>query len=199
MWRGLLRLLVALAPGILGMGCATITSGKDQALSFESEPVGAECILTQGGLDIAKFKTPNMTMVRRAATPLVIACTKPGYHQTRAMIASTTSTGAWGNLVVGGIIGIMVDQSTGAAFRYYDPPKFALLAASEPPPESSYSLATGVTFLPPTTGPAPASPAGPANGPLQNTTPAASGTEAPAAAPLQTAPEPVSGQSRSRL
>ena len=74
------------------------------------------------------------------------------------MIASTISDGAWGNLLVGGIVGVMVDQSSGAAYRYYDPPRLALIAAGETPPESSRLLAKGVTLLPPSTGPTPPSP-----------------------------------------
>lgn len=53
----------------------------------------------------------------------------------------------------------MVDQSTGAAYRYYDPPRLSLVSASEAPPETSRLLVKGVTLLPPTAGPAPGPPA----------------------------------------
>lgn len=128
-------------------GCASITTGKEQKLTFDTDPAGADCTLTQSGVDIDKFKTPRMLSVRRANSPLIVACSKAGYHQTRAMIATTISDGAWGNLVVGGIIGVMIDQSNGAAFRYYDPPKLPMVAAEDAPP-SSGEIAKGVTLLP---------------------------------------------------
>jgi hypothetical protein len=159
-------------------GCATVTSGKDQTLSFDTDPAGADCTLVQSGVDVARFKTPKTLSVRRANSPLIVACSKPGYQQTRAMIASTISAGAWGNLIVGGLIGVMVDQSSGAAFRYYDPPRLVLLSASDAPPEDSRTLAAGVTLLPPTAGPtslaaAATSASAPAPSPLAPAGPAA--------------------------
>jgi hypothetical protein len=141
----------------LTAGCATITTGKDQKLSFDTDPAGADCTLTQSGVEIDRFRTPKALSVRRANSPLIVACSKPGYHQTRALIASTISDGAWGNLVVGGLIGVMIDQSNGAAFRYYDPPKLPMVAAGDAPPASSTEVAKGVTLLPPTTEPTPVS------------------------------------------
>jgi hypothetical protein len=123
--------------------------------------------VTQSGADIAKFQTPHTQSVRRSSNPLIIACSKPGYHQTRALVTTTISDGAWGNLVVGGIIGVMVDQSSGAAYRYYDPPKLSLIPAGEPPPDASRVIAKGVTLLPPSAGPTPA--ARPAETPVSAT------------------------------
>ena len=131
----------------LTAGCASITTGKEQRLTFDTDPAGADCTVTQAGIDIGRFQTPRMLSVRRANGPLVVACRKAGYHQTRAMISSTMSDGAWGNLVAGGVIGIMIDQSSGAAFRYYDPPKLPMTAAADAPPPSG-EIAKGVTLLP---------------------------------------------------
>lgn len=131
----------------LTAGCASITTGKEQRLTFDTDPAGADCTVTQSGIDIGRFQTPRMLSVRRANSPLTVACRKAGYRQTRAMISSTTSDGAWGNLVSGGVIGIMIDQSNGAAFRYCDPPKLPMAAAADAPP-SSGEIAKGVTLLP---------------------------------------------------
>jgi hypothetical protein len=140
---------VATACLLLQGGCASITSGKEQAMTFDTEPGGADCALTQNNVDVSKFRTPSSFNVRRANTAMMLTCTKAGYHQARVLIANTISTGAWGNLVVGGIIGVMVDQSSGAAYRYYDPPKIALTPTSDPAPQTSVSVATGITVLPP--------------------------------------------------
>ena len=145
----------ALACLVFQVGCASITSGKEQSMSFATEPAGADCTLSQQNMNMARFKTPNTMNVRRANTPIMMTCSKPGYYQARVLITNTTSVGAWGNLVVGGLIGVMVDQSSGAAFAYYDPPKINLVASSEPAPQSSQTIAQGVTLLPPGEDPIP--------------------------------------------
>ncbi|MBS0219846.1 MAG: hypothetical protein JSR91_03805 [Proteobacteria bacterium] len=141
---------VAVLCALFGSGCASITSGKEQSLRFETDPVGADCTLVQDKVEIARFQTPKTIVLRRAKTPIMMTCVKPGFHQERALIANTTSRALWGNMIVGGIIGVMADQTSGAAFRYYDPPKFNLVPASESAPQVSQAVAQGITVLPPT-------------------------------------------------
>lgn len=130
-------------------GCASVTTGSEQSLRFDTEPAGADCTVNQASVPVGKFKTPFDFVVHRSIGPLLLSCTKPGFHEVRAAIASTTSVGAWGNILIGGPIGIMIDQSSGAAFRYYDPPKFVMVAAGQVPPDVSSSPSPGVTLLPP--------------------------------------------------
>jgi hypothetical protein len=211
---------VAIACLLLQGGCASITSGKEQAMTFETEPGGANCALSQNNVDVATFRTPHSFNVRRANTAMTLTCTKEGYHQARVLIANTISAGAWGNLVVGGIIGVMVDQSSGAAYRYYDAPKIALTPTSDPAPQTSVSVATGITVLPsgdpsapvPTIAPPPSPVAAPGSGPSASAMPKNSTGAADAAnsttptmtngspAPSQpTSGQPMVGLSRSRL
>jgi hypothetical protein len=197
MFQSVAKMAAAAMLAALAGGCATVTSGKNQTLSFDTDPGGADCTLIQSGLDVARFRTPNTVSVHRASAPLIVACSKPGYRQTRAMISATTSAGAWGNLVVGGIVGVMIDQSSGAAFRYYDPPRLVLPSATDAPPEGSRSLATGVTLLAPTSSDA-APMVVPAAVPASEATPASPPAAVPAPS-SNTVPQPASGQSRSRL
>lgn len=134
---------------LLGAGCASVTSGKEQSLKFETDPAGADCTLVQDKIEIARFQTPKTVVLKRAKSPIMMTCVKSGFHQERALIADTTSSAVWGNLIVGGIVGVMADQASGAAFRYYDPPKFNLVPAFESPPQASQTVAKGITVLPP--------------------------------------------------
>jgi hypothetical protein len=123
-----------------------------------------------------------------------MSCSKDGYYTAHATILSTTSAAMWGNLVVGGIVGVMVDSSTGAGYRYYDPPKFTLTAVGGTPPQAG-QVSPGIILLAPdapaaSTRPPPASVAAPAA-----TQPVASTSGEPPAAP----DAPASGLSRSRL
>jgi hypothetical protein len=139
----------AMAAAALTSACASLTSGQQQAMSFQTDPAEADCTLTQSNTEIARFRTPGSVVLKRAKAPITIACTKTGYHPTRAMIDTTIAGAAWGNLVAGGIVGVVIDQSTGAAFRYYDPPKFTMVAAAESPSQTSQVIAPGITLLPP--------------------------------------------------
>jgi hypothetical protein len=143
---------VVVVCALLGAGCASVTTGKEQSLKFETDPAGADCTLKQQNIEIARFQTPKTIVVKRAKSPIMMTCVKPGFHQERALIADTTSSAVWGNLIVGGIVGVMADQASGAAFRYYDPPKFNLVPASEKSPGASQTVAQGITVLPPESG-----------------------------------------------
>src|SRR5262245_23029266 len=181
---------VAMAVAALTSGCASVTSGPQQAVNFQTDPGDADCTLTQSNMEIAKFKTPNSVVLKRANLPIMMACTKAGYYPTRAMIGSTIAGAAWGNLVLGGIVGVVIDQSTGAAYRYYDPPKFTLIAAADPPPQSSQVIAPGITLLPPDGPPAPASLPSTAAA-VEQTRPAVAAAAAPAAAGAPSANAPA--------
>jgi hypothetical protein len=142
-------LLLATGGAILTSACASLTSGTNQSIKFETDPSEAECTLTQSNTQLAKVKTPGSVLVKRTNSPIAVACTKDGYYETRAVISTTTSAGAWGNLIVGGIVGVVIDTQTGAAYRYYDPPKFTMIAAADTPPAVSQTVSPGITVLPP--------------------------------------------------
>ncbi len=198
-------MLLAAGGAVLTSACATVINGKDQSLKFETDPSEAQCTLTQSNMEIAKFKTPNSVVLKRANSPIIMACTKDGYHETRALIGNTVSGAAWGNLAVGGIFGVLIDTQSGAAFRYYDPPKFTMIAAAGSPPEVSQTVATGITILPP--GSPPTGQTAPTAAQMPQTAPTAapagaSSAPLPVASTGTAAPAPVgpgSGMSRSRL
>ena len=201
-WRQISLAVAAIGAALQGAGCASVTSGKEQSLKFETDPAGASCTISQSSVQVASFETPNAITVHRAAAPLLMSCTKQGFHQARALIGTTTSAAAWGNLVVGGIIGVMIDQGSGAAYRYYDAPKLTMVSAAEPAPQGSTTLAPGVTLLPPeapvAAAPSPLSPA-PAAATTQNVPAAASVPQEPLNGVTEPSPPPASGQARSRL
>lgn len=190
---------IVLAMAWSASGCASVTSGSQQSLSFATEPSGADCTLSKNNVSLAKFQTPNVSVVARSATPLVIACARDGFQPMRALIGSTTSNAAWGNLVAGGIVGIMIDKSSGAIYKYYDPPRFSLIAAGTVSPPSPQYMPSGITLLPPDEStpnsgqPAPVAAPQPLVSPTGKPATAGNVAVPPAPAPLQ------SGASRSRL
>ena len=96
----------------------------------ETQPAGADCRVTKAGALVAEVpSTPGYIRVHRGSLGLEIACTKPGYAV--AQVAQPTEIDAWliGNAFIGGLVGIVIDFSTGAAYRYDDSAMLAMQTA----------------------------------------------------------------------
>lgn len=100
---------------LITAGCATITRGKQDALEINTEPSGAQ-VQTSNGFSCAS--TPcALKMDRRS--DLVVNITKKGCRPVAVNVTHKTAdsgaAGIAGNVLVGGIIGLAVDASTGAS------------------------------------------------------------------------------------
>lgn len=182
MTRTFLSLAGALGLAIAGGGCASISTGTTQAISVNSDPTEADCTLTREGQLLGTVKTPGPVTVKRDSRTIHVVCAKEGYEDGKIILNSRYETASAGNMILGGVIGVIVDSSTGASNRYDTQVTVPLTprvggqvrapAVSSPPSASSP--------VPPTaTRPAPTA-----------------ATDSPGS-PASVAP--VSGQSRSRL
>jgi hypothetical protein len=99
-------------------GCATVTTGTTQPINIDSEPQQAECTLTREGLALGTVTTPAPLTIKRHASTVHVVCKKPGYEDGRLVMNSRFETASAGNFLLGGIIGVMVDASSGANSRY---------------------------------------------------------------------------------
>jgi len=118
---------------LLGTGCASITSGKNQPISVdaicEGQPViGASCEManSKGKWYVS---TPGSVTIRKAYGDLVVQCKKDGLTPAGGTFESSSNGGVWGNIIAGGLIGYAVDAGSGAGFDYptsmtvkFDPP-----------------------------------------------------------------------------
>jgi hypothetical protein len=103
-------------------GCATITTGQNQSLSVESRDKG---ILVAGGacrLQNNKgtwfVTTPGSVTVNRSYRDMEINCTHEKYEPGSVVVKSSTKAMAFGNILIGGLIGVAVDVGTGSAYDY---------------------------------------------------------------------------------
>jgi hypothetical protein len=95
------------------LGCATIINGSTQSVTITSNPPGArvtvlpshEALVTPGEADLSR---------RRVHTVLFQL---EGYQPATGYLDRTNSNVTLWNLVLGGVIGMSVDLSTGAVFR----------------------------------------------------------------------------------
>lgn len=105
-------------------GCATVSgSGTSQPISVQTlasdgqEVEGVKCDLTndEGTWFVT---TPGSTTVRRSNKDLQVICKKPGIDVGTANVVSRTKGNMWGNIILGGGIGAIVDHNNGSAYEY---------------------------------------------------------------------------------
>ncbi|MBU3599222.1 hypothetical protein ICN28_01665 [Polynucleobacter sp. 30F-ANTBAC] len=109
--------LLALA-SLLG-GCASITQGTNQVISFSIDPQEAKCAVVNkenGTLGTVSGKA-NLLQVSKGSGDLIANCTAEGYEQKTTRIVSSTQTA--------GVLGVAIDLGitdmlTGAMWKYPD-------------------------------------------------------------------------------
>jgi len=110
-------ILGALAFGSLLAGCATIISGTKQNISISSTPSSASVdVRTMGGLPVFSGTTPTSCKLPRKDEYLV-TIKLAGYNESKIAIGKSFNEWAIGNLLCGGIIGIILDAVDGAMWK----------------------------------------------------------------------------------
>ena len=124
--------LLALAALPLG-ACATVVRGTTEQVAFQSEPPGAE---VQTSLGLGCPETPCSIAIPRK-DQFVATFSMPGYQSKQVMVGTQIqgggTAGLVGNVVAGGIIGVVVDSSSGAAMDHVPNPVVVSLAPSALP------------------------------------------------------------------
>lgn len=92
-------------------GCATIIKGDKQSIGISSNPSGAR-VQYSGGIAI----TPSALNLETDQN-YTLTLKKEGCEEASAVITKKPSGWLWGNIVLGGIIGLIVDFATGAAYK----------------------------------------------------------------------------------
>jgi len=111
---------LALTCGALALaGCASIISGTRQNIEVTSVPAAADVKVERlmPTMNSVEFegKTPTQVKLYRKGSYLVTVSLN-GYQKAEIPVSGGGMNGwVWGNLVFGGIIGILIDASNGAA------------------------------------------------------------------------------------
>jgi hypothetical protein len=175
--------LVSLLPA-----CATVTRGTSQAFQVESEPPGADVTFVEAQVldkkgkpkkpqqkfQPASCKTPCAIKAKRKPG-FTVKISKDGYEPIEANVASGISgaggAGMAGNVLVGGLVGAVVDGSSGAMNELRPNPLKVTSVKIQPPAPPAEATAA------------------PAEAPAAPTAPAESAT------PTPTTPDPASAAS----
>jgi hypothetical protein len=98
-------------------GCATITQGTQQAISFKLEPKDTICEVSRvGDGKLGRISSTSSTLyVGKDKDDILVVCNAPGFEQsTTKVVSGATGAGVTGVLLDFGI----TDMITGAMYRY---------------------------------------------------------------------------------
>jgi hypothetical protein len=107
-------------------GCASVINASTADVWIHTQPEPAQCDLTGRGGFTRSIQAPALVAVPRAAAPVTVACSAPGFRRTVASLNATPDGWVWGNsalvVVSGGvaILGMAVDEVVGSAWDYRD-------------------------------------------------------------------------------
>ncbi|TXI44169.1 hypothetical protein [Methylophilus sp.] len=104
-------------------GCASITGSTTQNISIQTrEASGKE--VSEAKCELINKKgtyfvtTPGTITISRSNDDLQLTCRKDGFENGRAGVVSDTKGSMFGNIVLGGGIGAIIDHNNGSAYEY---------------------------------------------------------------------------------
>ena len=104
-------------------GCATVINGTNQDFALDSDPQGAQVTLTNGYSCV----TPCQVELKRK-NDIRADFKKDGYEPAYVLVQSRTGGAMAGNILLGGVIGGVVDASNGATNYLFPEPLAVRLA-----------------------------------------------------------------------
>jgi hypothetical protein len=133
--KKILGFLLLAAP-LATTSCATIVNGSSQTVSVQAVANGsvvpaASCNL-QNGKNTEYLTAPGSVIVNHSGSDLVVSCSHPSYGSNTVREPAQMSGWVAGNLLIGGIIGIIVDFTDGDAYNYPSTVVVPLAAPAKP-------------------------------------------------------------------
>ena len=112
---GHLRRTVSLAlVAAVVSGCASIIHGSRQDIRVTSNPSGA---VVRVNLNNIATTTPGVLNLNRKEIGYVLTFEKEGYKPVEVSLRRTIGGWLFGNIIFGGIIGIVIDFASGSAYK----------------------------------------------------------------------------------
>ncbi len=106
---------------LLLQSCATVTTGTGQTITVvtERDVQGANCVLTdQENGEWKLTTTPGDVTVTKGGGPMTVVCRKEGYRDGSVLVDEDVVGATYGNILIGGVIGIAIDAASGASQNY---------------------------------------------------------------------------------
>lgn len=119
--------LVVGATLVLMSGCATIATSDNQPVAFNSDPPGAEVSIN----GVPQGITPMTIMLDRRAGDQMVQIHKDGYQDQQFKLQKHVAGMTYGNILMGGIVGVAVDAASGKARKFQDAVQVKLVPLGE--------------------------------------------------------------------
>jgi len=102
---------------LITVGCATIISGTKQSIGVNSSPTNAEVvIMTKGGIKVFSGRTPASAPLQRM-NEYMVTVSMSGYQDQTIWITHSFNGWVIGNLICGGVLGLVVDAVSGSIWN----------------------------------------------------------------------------------
>jgi hypothetical protein len=105
--------LLALPGALLVAGCATMISGTTQRIKLHSNESDVRVTIQPGNVVVM---APGETTLKRSESGYRLRFEKDGFEPVDVRLESGTNGWVWGNLIIGGLIGLAIDYGNGAAY-----------------------------------------------------------------------------------
>jgi len=117
--NGMLARAIAAGVCLTAGGCATLTTSPSQTVTIQTAPPAALCTFTRDGELVGIVNpTPGTLSVSKSHHDLTVRCTKEGYLEASGTVGSRFQAMTLGNILFGGLVGVVVDASSGAMTKY---------------------------------------------------------------------------------
>jgi hypothetical protein len=119
----MLRTCLAVTGLLFITGCASIVNDVTHPMKVETKTTtgdllaGADCKLTND-YGVFQVKSGDTVQVRRSNKDLDIICKDPANPDATAKAISRANGGMFGNILLGGGIGAIIDHNKGTAYTY---------------------------------------------------------------------------------
>lgn len=123
---------------LLAVNCSTIVHQTTQQIQVKSDPPGAAVTVACGEVhNDPKATTPTAVTVHRKPNFCQISLVKEGFAREDVQIGKSMSGLYLGNILIGGIIGLIVDAANGAMWNRTPAVVDVKLKPAEPPASSN--------------------------------------------------------------
>ncbi len=113
------KLLTLIIASSLFSGCASISGDDTNRVSrVESDPSGAKCLIINAINIKRDITTPTDIFLQPKYDPINISCEKEGFKRSSDIIDTTLVDAVYGNILLGGLIGVAIDHSSGQNRKY---------------------------------------------------------------------------------
>ena len=113
-------------------GCATIVNGSSQMVTITTTPPSAACTLDRIGTRLGVIpQTPGSLRIDKSKNDLSVTCSKEGFATASVTKSPRFSGATFGNLLVGGAVGVVIDAASGANYAYPDTIELALIPTGQ--------------------------------------------------------------------